>query len=348
MILFFRGRGYIMFINRDLNDQFNPVVSQVRRTFDVVNASGGAVVIIHKDRIVIEDYWGKHSKAADARKVQEDTQFHVASVRKSYIGFVVAYAIHNGFIESIDDQIVKYLPTLKAHLINGTTIRHLLTHTHGLKTIEGEIVREFAPGKGWAYRGIGVDMLTQIVENTTGKTVVEIISEQVFQPLKFNETGWYGERNEKLVEVIRQPNDPNWYTSKSTKGGKMNMYVSARELALWGYFHLEKGMINQKQIVPQEIIKLATTVQSPLFKDTDNPQNGFLWFAKNSAAKRNEIGEQVPSGSFQILGYTNVALLVIPQHEIVAVRMMNSFGSPKGFDYLTDIRNFGDTVMKCH
>lgn len=337
----------MMFINRSLNDKFNPVISQVRKTFESVDASGGAVVIIHKDRIVTEDYWGNHSKDADTRKIQEDSQFHVASVRKSYIGFAVAYAVHNGFISSIDDPIARYLPTLERELINETTIRHLLTHTHGLRTVEGEIIREFAPGKEWAYRGIGIDMLTNIIKNTTRKTVAEIISEQVFQPLKFNETGWSGEKTEKLVEVIREPNDPNWYTSNSTEGDKMNMYVSARELALWGYFHLKEGMINQKQFVPKGIIKLATTVQSPPHKDADSPQNGFLWFVKDSAAKRTEIGESVPSGSFQILGYTGVALLVIPQYEIVAVRMMNSFGSPKGFDYLTDIRNFGDTVMKC-
>ena len=40
-----------MFLNQDLNDNFNPVVSQVRKTFDVVNASVGAVVITHKDQI---------------------------------------------------------------------------------------------------------------------------------------------------------------------------------------------------------------------------------------------------------------------------------------------------------
>lgn len=243
--------GGMLFMNRNLNDKFNPVSSQVRETFEAVDASGGAVVIIHKDQIVTEAYWGKHSKAVEARKIQEDSQFHVASVRKSYIGFAVAYAVHNGFIASIDDSIAGYLPTLERDLINETTIRHLLTHTHGLNTVAGEIVREFAPGNEWAYRGIGIDMLTEIVENTTRKTVAEIISGQVFQPLKFNETGWHGEKTEKLVEVIREPNDPNWYTSKSTEGDKMNMYVSARELALWGYFHLKEGMINQQQIVPK-------------------------------------------------------------------------------------------------
>jgi CubicO group peptidase (beta-lactamase class C family) len=336
-----------MFIRKNLNDKFKPVVSHVKKTDGVVNGTGAAVIVIHNDQIVAEDYWGRYSKVSDARWIQEDTQFHVASVRKSYIGFAAAYAVHNEYIDSIDDQVTKYLPDLNSRLLNGTTLRHLLTHTHGLKSIKGEIIREFPPGQSWAYRGVGIDYLTQIVKKTTKKTVAEIVSEQVLQPLNFIETGWYGELNEKLADVIREPNDPNWYTSESPDGDKMNMYVSARDLAKWGYLHLKQGYIDGEQVIAKEIIKLATSLQSPEVKDSELLQNGFLWFVKDLPATKTEIGELVPKGSYQILGYTGVAVLVIPQHNVVAVRMFNSFGSPVGFDYLSDIRAFGDTVIKC-
>ncbi|WP_026045698.1 serine hydrolase [Paenisporosarcina sp. TG-14] len=75
------------------------------------------------------------------------TQFHIASVRKSYIGFTVAYAIYKGYIESIDDLVTKYYSTSEPQLFEDTTLRHLLTHTHGLKYGEGKILREFLPGK---------------------------------------------------------------------------------------------------------------------------------------------------------------------------------------------------------
>ncbi|WP_260402059.1 serine hydrolase [Peribacillus simplex] len=195
------------------------------------------------------------------------------------------------------------------------------------------------------YRGIGIDMLTQTVKNTTGKSVAVIVANNVFTPLNFTETGWYGEINENLVAVIRKPNEPNWTTSKSTDGDKMNMYVSSRELAKWGYFHLKKGNLNGNQIVSNEIIDIATTVQSPNSLDVELPQNGYLWFVKDLPARKSEIGELVSKGSFQILGHTGVTLLVIPQHNLVAVRAFNSFGSPNGFDYLADVREFGNTKM---
>jgi CubicO group peptidase (beta-lactamase class C family) len=127
----------------------------------------------------------------------------------------------------------------------------------------------------------------------------------------------------------------------------MNMYVSTRELAYWGYLHLKKGKINGNQIVPREIIEMATSLQSPTSLPNDLPQNGFLWFVKDLPAKETEIGHLVPKGSYQILGFTNVTLLVIPEAGLVAVRMFNSFGSPEGYDYLSDVRSFGDTIMKC-
>nr|WP_254178234.1 MULTISPECIES: hypothetical protein [unclassified Planococcus (in: firmicutes)] len=57
---------------------------------------------MQNDTIVTEEYWGEQSKEEHARLIQEDTQFHVTSVRKSYIGFAVAYAVQEGYISSID------------------------------------------------------------------------------------------------------------------------------------------------------------------------------------------------------------------------------------------------------
>lgn len=336
-----------MIMNKKINTQFDSVVSNVRKTSELVDCSGASVFIIHNDNIVTEEYWGKHSKGPNSRQIQEDTQFHVASIRKSYIGFAVAYAVYKGYVDSIDDLIEKYLPPNSMPIPNWTTIRHLLTHTHGITSTNGEIYREFPSGENWAYRGIGIDILTQIVKNTTGKSVAEILTNNVLKPLNLTETGWYGEINEKLVDVIRKPNDTSWTTSTSVDGDKMNMYVSPRDLAKWGYFHLKQGYVNREQIVSSKIIDMATTVQSPNSLDVELPQNGYLWFVKDLPARKSEIGELVSRGSYQILGYTGVTLLVIPQHNLVAVRAFNSFGSPNGFDYLADVREFGDTIMTC-
>ncbi|WP_216827600.1 serine hydrolase domain-containing protein [Alkalihalobacterium elongatum] len=336
-----------MNLDKQSSDQFTPVLDHIRQTQKAVSWSGSACIVIHKGNLVTEQYWGNHSLDLSARPIQADSQFHVASVRKSYIGFAVAYAVYKGYISSIDDLVTAYVNDLDRNVLEGTTIRHLLTHAHGLHMKEGSLFREFPAGTNWAYRMIGIDLLAAVIKGTTGQTIAGILQNEVFEPIGFRETGWYAKSNEKLVDVIRDPYDRNWVTSESTAGDKMNMYVSTRDLAYWGYLHLKMGEINGEQKVAKEIIELATALQSPRLVDQDLPQNGFLWFVKDLPALQSEIGPLISKGAYQILGYTNVALLVIPKHDIVVVRMLNSFGSPKGYDYLADIRNFGDTVMGC-
>lgn len=336
-----------MHIETKNNVSFSSVIEHVKNTANTVDCTGSALLIMQNGEVAAEEYWGTHSKGKNAEKVQATTQFHIASVRKCYIGFAAAYAVHEGLIQSIDDLVTQYVPIDDSKLFEGVTIRHLLTHTHGLKNNGREIQREFPAGESWAYRGIGINTLTEVIENATGRTVAEILTEQVFTKMNFTETGWYAEMNENLVDVIRNPDDSSWYNGTSISGNERNMYVSVRELAKWGELHLNKGRAAGEQLIPSEIIELAASVQSPKMQDSDLPQNGFLWFVKDLPAKQTEIGHSVPEGSFQILGYTGVTLLVIPKHDLVAVRAFNSFGSPDGYDYLEDVRTFGDAVVDC-
>lgn len=111
-----------------------------------------------------------------------------------------------------------------------------------------------------------------------------------------------------------------------------------------GFLHLSNGVIDGKQVVHPEIIKLVTTLQSPKEQKDDLPKNGFLWQAQGVPLMNSEIGLTVPKGSYQILGACNQTLLVIPQVNLVVVRMLNRYDSPPGFNYLEDVKSFGDCV----
>ncbi|MFJ7666415.1 serine hydrolase domain-containing protein [Lysinibacillus sp. NPDC097195] len=333
---------------KNYSSLFKDVHTHVMESAEKLGASGGALIIIQNDNLVTELYFGKQSNVIDARDVQEDTQFHIASVRKAYIGFVAAYAIYNGYF-SLDDLVQQFIEDPHLSAYEGVTIRHLLTHTHGLNMIDGsKLVSEFKPGEAWAYRGPSIDLLTMIIQKTTGQSIAEIIKLHVIEPLGFQSTEWIkmSKQHTKIANVIRDADNPFWSETDVVDGSGMNMYVSAKELALWGYIHLTEGKWGGKQMIPREILQMATSIQTP------NPtlpiqKNGFLWFVKDTNNSFNQIGDTVPNGSYQLLGYTNVALLVIPEENVVAVRMFNRYGSSKGYDYLSDIRSFGDTVYTC-
>ncbi|WP_255417982.1 MULTISPECIES: serine hydrolase [unclassified Lysinibacillus] len=318
----------------------------VENTYQTLDCTGAALVIFHNNELKVEQYYGKQSAKEDARLVQPDTKFHIASCRKSYVAFAVAYALHYGYIRSLDDEILMYLPlSHQKEIYKGTTIRHLVTHSHGLTESNGEGVREFTAGTSWAYRGINVELISEIIQFTTKKTIAAIVNDEVFTPLNFTETNWYNTFDDTFVDVIGKENNRHWSASKNLDGSKMNMYVSARELAKWGLIHLNKGSLNGEQVLDPNIFKLATTIQSTPYSNVDLPDNGIFWFVKASQAKKSEIGALVPNGAYQILGYTTVTLLVIPSENIVAVRAFNSYGNPEGYDYLKDVRAFGDAII---
>ncbi|WP_050613708.1 serine hydrolase domain-containing protein [Bacillus testis] len=325
-------------------NQFQPVLEHVQSSYEQLKASAAACIVIHKDNIAAEKYWGTIEKAMAPPAM--DYQFYVASVRKCYIGYAAAYCVVNGFIDRLDDLATTYIDDLPASMLEGVTIRHLLTHTHGLQKTGETMAREFAPGTGWAYRGINIHLLDKIIKKTSGLSIQDIVR-PVFKSLGFKHTGWQSIASPNMVKVLSEDDYPPFALADNTDGSQMNMYVSPRELAFWGYLHLKKGRINESQLVPEPIIKLATSLHTPEGIPADDPRNGCLWFVKDGDRKRSEIGPRVPDGSYQILGYTGVTLLVIPSLELCAVRMFNRLGSTPGYDYLEDVRTFGDSVAVC-
>lgn len=320
------------------------IVTQVKGTFSELDCTGGGVIIYKHGQTVLEEYFGVQGRQKNEKMVGPHTLFHLASVRKTFVGFAVAYAIYHNYIASIDDKLSDYLKDEK--VFTDVSIRHLLTHTHGLRLQNEKVMKEFKAGYNWAYRDINVELLVKVVFKVTGKTIAEIVDEQIFQRLSFTETNWFSDKWEQHVEVIHN-DSPFWYKSDVCDGSKMNMYSSLRELAQWGQVLLDKGRMDGKQMIPEEIIQLMTTIQSPNSKPKNLPTNGFFWFVQPQQREGNtELSPILPQGSFQLLGYTSVAILVIPNKNIVAVRGFNSFGSPKGFDYIEDIHDFGSTVYQ--
>ncbi|HWO75653.1 MAG TPA: serine hydrolase [Bacillus sp. (in: firmicutes)] len=116
--------------------------------------------------------------------------------------------------------------------LGETTIRHLLTRCTGLKFKNEKVYRVFDLGTN--IEGKRPDLLAEILNKATGKTVNEILSERVFKPLNWTNTGWITEGKNNLVCDIHSPDSYPTLRIGSNIGDGRNLYVSARELAFWG------------------------------------------------------------------------------------------------------------------
>jgi CubicO group peptidase (beta-lactamase class C family) len=326
------------------NLRYDVVSSYVEKIQSQINATAAATYIIQDDAVVHEWYSGKQGSSIGSRKVDEKTQFNVGSVRKTYLALAISLLMEKGVIKHIDDEVSIYLNEWEQDL-HGITIRHLLTHTHGLVHDGGKRVKSFAAGQSWAYTNAGISILLELVSCLSGKNLSEFMQDEVFNPLGFVETGWRTEPHEYRIYNYYEDRD-NWVgPNEDASGDQSNLFVSARELALWGKLHLNKGNIQGRQVIAETVFERITTLQTPSMLPALLPKQGFIWWLQ-SQAPHNQIGECVPQGSYQVLGITGCACLVIPEHRIVAVRMYNQLSNPAGYDYLADIREFGNQVVQ--
>ncbi len=135
------------------------------------------------------------------------------SVAKQFTAATVGLLAVRGQL-SLDDDIHKYLPEVP-DFGKKITIRHLLTHTsglrdqwallgligwppgtevHGLDLILDLVSRQrrlnFSPGAEYLYSNTGYALAAIIVQRVTGKTLAEYSKRELFQPLGMTHTEW--------------------------------------------------------------------------------------------------------------------------------------------------------------
>jgi CubicO group peptidase (beta-lactamase class C family) len=142
-----------------------------------------------------------------------DTIFESGSVAKQFTAMAIMLLVQDGRL-SLDDQVRKHIPELPDYGV-PLTIRHLLTHTSGLRdwgSVAGiagaprttreythahvlDIVSRqkslnFPPGTQWSYSNTGFNLAAIIVDRVSGMSFAEFSKRRIFQPLGMTSTAW--------------------------------------------------------------------------------------------------------------------------------------------------------------
>lgn len=151
--------------------------------------------------------------------VTPDTPFCVFSTSKAITAMVVHVLQDRGALD-IDDRVTDYIPEYGVHGKQDTTIAHVLSHRAGVPNLPSEALdldrvedREFlcktiseskpsvTPGTLLAYHALsGGFILGEIVQRVTGKTVREVLAEEILEPLRFR-WGNYGVASDEVDQV---------------------------------------------------------------------------------------------------------------------------------------------------
>ena len=141
------------------------------------------------------------------------TIFESGSVAKQFTAAALVLLQQDGKL-SIDDPVRKYIPELPDYG-KPLTIRHILTHTAGLRdwgsvmaltgagrgdrvvtqAIALDVIYrqkhlDFDPGAEYSYSNSGYQLAAEIVERVSGKKFGEFVTERIFKPLGMTNSSW--------------------------------------------------------------------------------------------------------------------------------------------------------------
>jgi len=259
--------------------------------------AGAVTLVLHDGKVVSYDAVGFQD--IDKKiQMQRNTIFRIASMTKPFVGAAIMMLAEEGKLK-LDDPIENYLPGFrkmwllseitdkKATLIRPdrqVTIRDILTHTHGLGAIPGDIPvksieeytkivsqlpLQFAPGSQWKYGGSGITAAARIVELLSGKTYEVFLNERIFTPLGMSSTSFnVSPENIKRVSALYQPSSvsgietakaPDWSNYPHPDGG---LYSTATDIGRWMQTILDKGVFNGIRILSEESVNELIEIQT--------------------------------------------------------------------------------------
>ena len=188
-------------------------VDRVFASWRDTEGPGCALSVSSNGNVVYERGYGM-ANLETGTPIRPSSIFHVASVSKQFTAMAIMLLARDGTL-SVDDNIRKYLPEIPDY---GTpiTIRHLLTHTSGLRDqwdlialargrFEEDRITEadvmdivprqkalnFRPGAEYVYSNTGFTLLGVIVKRVSGQSLRAFADERIFKPLGMTNTHFH-------------------------------------------------------------------------------------------------------------------------------------------------------------
>lgn len=296
------------------------IYSMLRKMGQEENHNIHSLLLARNGELILEKYFLHYNP---------DKTHDLRSSTKSITSLLVGIAIDQGFIDTIDDPIFKYLPAKRRreHSItkkNKITIRHLLTMSSGLDcddwdkrspgqedkmyrrkdwidhVLKLELINE--PGAKNAYCTGGVVLLGEIIAGASSMDYDDFAKKYLFDPLQIVNYRWSYFNNNQNVD----------------SGG--HLFLTPRDMAKIGQLVLNKGDWGGKKIVSAPWIEKSTTAGTNL----GGVDLGYLWWNTPLKYETGYVNTIFASGN------GGQYIFIIPQLDLVCVFTGGNYNSEKG------------------
>jgi CubicO group peptidase (beta-lactamase class C family) len=289
---------------------------------------GASVAVVRNGKVILAKGYGmadvEHSVPASA-----DTVYELGSITKQFTAMAILMLVEEGKV-ALDEKITHYLPDLPTAW-QGVTVRHLLTHTSGIKSYTSvhdllkiwrndytheEIIKlvskdplEFQPGARWEYSNTNYFLLGMLIEKVTGKSYGDFLAARIFTPLHMTTT-----RTNDLGDIIKnRARGYTWgndtlrnadYTSMTWPFSAGVLVSTVRDLTKW-----DAALATEKLVKRSSLQQMWTPVK---LNDGSTHPYGFGWAVEDyQGHKLLSHGGGIPGFTTNIARFVDDRLTVI-------------------------------------
>jgi uncharacterized protein YbbC (DUF1343 family)/CubicO group peptidase (beta-lactamase class C family) len=318
---------------------------------------GAVVVAGHGDRVVVRAAVGARATAPAAEPMTPDTIFDAASLTKVVVTTTaIMQLVEDGRLR-LSDPVSRHVPGFERYGKRDITVRHLLTHTSGLRpdvdlvdpwtgadhamALALDEVPVARVDERVIYSDINFFVLGTIVETISGLGLDRYAAERIFAPLRMTDSGFRpGPALERIAPTERCPaseacvpgaaapatappmlrgvvHDP---TARRMGGvaGHAGLFTTADDLARFCRMLLREGTLDGARVLSPLSVARMTAPSTP----AHDPNVRGLGWDLDSRFSSNR-GELFPLGSFGHTGFTGTSMWIDPATGSYVVVMAN-------------------------
>jgi uncharacterized protein YbbC (DUF1343 family)/CubicO group peptidase (beta-lactamase class C family) len=347
--------------------RFAPIAELVNAAIGRHELPGAVVLVGQGDAILYHEAFGAREVAPAREAMTENTIFDLASLTKVVATTTAVMQLMEQGRIRLSDPVAQFIPDFGQFGKRDITIRHLLTHTSGLRpdlelTVEfhgaDEAIRRASqevpvalPGERFIYSDINFFVLGDIVQRVSGERLDRYVSRHVFAPLGMTDTMFLPpaslrariaptERCDPLAWPCSRPDAPflrgivHDPTSRRMGGvaGHAGLFSTAADLSRFCRMLLHGGQLGTTRILSAATVARMTSASTPVgMRDV----RGLGWDI-DSVYSANR-GELFPIGSYGHTGFTGTSLWIDPASKSYVIFLSNRV-HPDGKGDVTPLR----------
>lgn len=311
---------------------------------------GAALVIGTRDSILFAKTYGRFTwSATSARPSLDSTFWDLASLTKVVATTPALMMLVERGRVALDSPVVRYVPEFNSPGTGVITVRHLLTHTSGLRgtlplkdapdsatalTMVLTTVPIAPPGSRMVYSDLNAILLGEIVRRVSGIPLDVFAAREVFAPLQLERQMVFrpSRRLERYIvptgiwrghAIAGVVNDPN-AARLGGVAGHAGLFATASGLARFAQFMLAEGA----PILKRETVRQFTQIAVPARRGTSARTLG--WEAVPTGEDVSSAGTLLGPHTYGHTGWTGTSLWIDPDRGLFVLLLTNRSYSQAG------------------